>query len=86
MLSWFAVHPTSVNNTNDLVNGDNKGVASYLFENWKNPGKLPGEGDFVGMLCWYVLGRSGYREGDGSPMVGDREALCAQDSSIFHLY
>lgn len=48
MLSWFAVHPTSINNTNDLVNGDNKGVASYLFEQWKNPNSLPGEGSFVG--------------------------------------
>ncbi|RKO84262.1 Neutral/alkaline nonlysosomal ceramidase, partial [Blyttiomyces helicus] len=30
--SWFAVHGTSMNNTNDLVSGDNKGFASYLWE------------------------------------------------------
>ena len=32
MLNWFAVHGTSMNNTNTLVNGDNKGLASYLIE------------------------------------------------------
>lgn len=31
-LNWFAVHGTSMNNTNTLVNGDNKGLASYLIE------------------------------------------------------
>lgn len=31
-ISWFAVHCTSVNNKNQLVNGDNKGVASMLLE------------------------------------------------------
>ena len=32
MLNWFAVHPTSMGNTNKLITGDNKGYASYLFE------------------------------------------------------
>eukprot|EP00164_Ancoracysta_twista_P004307 GFYU01005800.1.p1 GENE.GFYU01005800.1~~GFYU01005800.1.p1 ORF type:complete len:712 (+),score=286.13 GFYU01005800.1:172-2307(+) len=47
-LSWFAVHCTSMNNTNTLISGDNKGYASYLFEQAKN-GKdsLPGQGPFV---------------------------------------
>ena len=31
-LNWFAIHPTSLGNTNRLISGDNKGVASYLFE------------------------------------------------------
>jgi neutral ceramidase len=30
--SWFAVHGTSMNNTNALVNGDNKGAAAQLME------------------------------------------------------
>jgi len=34
--TWFAVHPTSMNNTNTLLSGDNKGYASYLFERHKN--------------------------------------------------
>ena len=32
MATWFAVHPTSMNNTNHLVASDNKGLASYLTE------------------------------------------------------
>lgn len=31
-INWFAVHPTSMNNTNRLISGDNKGYASQLFE------------------------------------------------------
>ncbi len=27
-VSWFPVHCTSINNTNSLISGDNKGVAS----------------------------------------------------------
>lgn len=32
VFSWFPVHGTSVNNTNRLVSGDNKGVASQILE------------------------------------------------------
>ncbi|KAF7504170.1 hypothetical protein GJ744_002639 [Endocarpon pusillum] len=32
MLSWFAVHGTSLYGNNTLISGDNKGVAAYLFE------------------------------------------------------
>lgn len=31
-INWFAVHGTSLHNTNRLISGDNKGYASYLFE------------------------------------------------------
>ncbi|XP_068227138.1 putative neutral ceramidase C isoform X1 [Palaemon carinicauda] len=47
MINWFAVHPTSMNNTNTLISGDNKGYASQLFEKDMNPGALPGQGSFV---------------------------------------
>ncbi|XP_071530877.1 neutral ceramidase [Panulirus ornatus] len=47
MVNWYAVHPTSMNNTNTLVSGDNKGYASQLFEEAMNPGALPGQGKFV---------------------------------------
>lgn len=47
MINWFAVHPTSMNNTNALISGDNKGYASQLFEKDMNPGALPGQGSFV---------------------------------------
>lgn len=35
MISWFAVHATSMGNDNHLISGDNKGYASYLFEKAK---------------------------------------------------
>ncbi|XP_014680017.1 PREDICTED: neutral ceramidase-like [Priapulus caudatus] len=60
MISWFAVHCTSMNNTNHLISGDNKGYASYLFEQHMNPGSLPGEGDFVAAFAQA-------NEGDVSP-------------------
>ncbi|XP_017579289.1 neutral ceramidase [Pygocentrus nattereri] len=47
IFSWFAVHPVSMNYTNRLVSSDNLGYASYLFEQEKNIGSLPGEGPFV---------------------------------------
>ncbi|XP_061563820.1 neutral ceramidase [Cololabis saira] len=47
MLSWFAVHAVSMNYTNRMVSSDNMGYASYLLEQDKNPGELPGQGGFV---------------------------------------
>ena len=31
-VNWYAVHPTSMGNTNKLISSDNKGYAAYLFE------------------------------------------------------
>ncbi|XP_072095828.1 neutral ceramidase [Mobula birostris] len=56
ILSWFAVHPVSMNNTNHLVSSDNMGYASYLFEQDKNVGCLPGEGPFVAAFASSNLG------------------------------
>jgi len=36
-LSWFAIHPTDRGQQNRQVCGDNKGFASFLFENAMNP-------------------------------------------------
>ncbi|XP_039472085.1 neutral ceramidase [Oreochromis aureus] len=47
MISWFAVHAVSMNYTNRMVSSDNMGYASYLLEQDKNPGGLPGQGSFV---------------------------------------
>ncbi|CAF1335658.1 unnamed protein product [Rotaria sordida] len=61
MINFYPVHAVSLNNTNLLVAGDNKGYASYLFEKLKNPsGTLPGQGSFVA-----AFGQS--NEGDVSP-------------------
>lgn len=32
VISWFAVHGTSMNNSNKLISGDNKGYAAMRFE------------------------------------------------------
>ena len=32
MLNWYAIHPTDRGQSNRMINGDNKGWASYLFE------------------------------------------------------
>lgn len=56
LITWFAVHPTSMNNTNHLISGDNKGYASYLFEQSMNKGKLPGRGPFVAAFAASNLG------------------------------
>lgn len=37
-INWFAVHPTSMNNTNKFVSSDNVGYASILLEQEYNPG------------------------------------------------
>ncbi|KAM4624315.1 neutral ceramidase [Polymixia lowei] len=62
MLSWFAVHAVSMNYTNRMVSNDNMGYASYLLEQDKNMGSLPGEGPFV-------AGFSSSNLGDVSPNI-----------------
>ncbi|XP_031317178.2 neutral ceramidase [Camelus dromedarius] len=56
LISWFAIHPVSMNNSNHLVNSDNVGYASYLFEQEKNKGYLPGEGPYVAAFASSNLG------------------------------
>ncbi|KAF4019053.1 hypothetical protein G4228_010715 [Cervus hanglu yarkandensis] len=56
LISWFAIHPVSMKNTNHLVNSDNVGYVSYLFEQEKNKGYLPGEGPYVAAFASSNLG------------------------------
>ncbi|ELV10211.1 Neutral ceramidase [Tupaia chinensis] len=56
LISWFAIHPVSMNNSNHLVNSDNMGYASYLFEQEKNRGYLPGQGPYVAAFASSNLG------------------------------
>lgn len=56
LISWFAIHPVSMNNSNHLVNSDNMGYASYLFEQEKNKEHLPGQGPFVAAFASSNLG------------------------------
>jgi neutral ceramidase len=67
--SWFAVHGTSMNNTNGLISGDNKGYAEFLMEQYMNGnGSIPGQGPFVAAFAQSNLG-------DVSPNT--RGAFCA---------
>ncbi|XP_049850599.1 neutral ceramidase-like [Schistocerca gregaria] len=68
MISWFPVHGTSLNNTNTLISGDNKGYASYLMERDRNQGALPGKGPFVAAYAQCA-------EGDVTPNV--KGAFCS---------
>lgn len=57
--SWFPVHGTSMNNTNELVNGDNKGAASQFMERRaeREYGYKGGKaGSFVAAFCQANVG------------------------------
>ena len=45
-----------MNNTNQLISGDNKGVASLMLEKHMNEGQLPGKGPFVAAFASTNLG------------------------------
>lgn len=62
MINWFAVHATSMNNSNHLISGDNKGYASLKFEQVINGKVLPGKGPFVATFAQS-------NEGDVSPNI-----------------
>lgn len=57
VVNWFAVHGTSMNNTNTLTSGDNRGYASYLLErHFNGEHGMPGTGPFVGAFASTNLG------------------------------
>ncbi|KAK7111468.1 neutral ceramidase B-like [Littorina saxatilis] len=57
MINWFAVHCTSMNNTNGLISSDNKGYASQLFERHMTAqGGLSKPGDYVAAFAQSNLG------------------------------
>ncbi|XP_043588615.1 neutral ceramidase [Bombus pyrosoma] len=56
VINWFAIHPTSMNNTNHLLSSDNVGYASILFEKIMNNDSLPGKGQFVAAFASSNLG------------------------------
>nr|CAD7598359.1 unnamed protein product [Timema genevievae] len=71
-LHWFAVHPTSMNNTNVFISSDNVGLASLLFEQRVEPGSLPGKVTHVTPLSLcregsFVAGFASSNLGDVSP-------------------
>lgn len=56
VLNWFAVHGTSMNNTNTLTSGDNRGYASYTLEKAVNGDAITGTGAFVAAFASTNLG------------------------------
>ncbi|XP_050531893.1 neutral ceramidase-like isoform X2 [Daktulosphaira vitifoliae] len=62
VINWYAVHATSMNNTNKLVSSDNLGYASVMFEQKMNPDNLIGKGHFVAAFA-------SANEGDSSPNI-----------------
>ena len=43
VINWFAIHPVSLNSSNHLISGDNKGLASLMMEKKLNSGKVLGK-------------------------------------------
>eukprot|EP00977_Amphora_coffeiformis_P015740 scaffold4707_cov164-Amphora_coffeaeformis.AAC.14 len=69
LLNWFPVHGTSMNASNHLISGDNKGYASYLMEKHYNGNKtFPGQGSFVAAFASTNLG-------DVSPNIAGPKCL-----------
>ncbi|XP_068081600.1 neutral ceramidase isoform X2 [Anabrus simplex] len=62
VINWYAVHATSMNNTNRLVSSDNLGYACILFEKRMNPNAHPGKNEFVAAFA-------SSNEGDVSPNI-----------------
>lgn len=50
---WFAVHATSMNNTNRLVSSDNLGYAALLLEKEFNTNRIPGRVSLH--INWYKI-------------------------------
>lgn len=78
-LNWFSVHGTSMTNRNQLISADNKGYASYLWENdWAGQtsvAKAQGEYDFVAAFAQSSAG-------DMSPNIGAGTAYGPTDDEF----
>ncbi|RVE54727.1 hypothetical protein evm_000494 [Chilo suppressalis] len=81
VINWYAVHPTSMNNTNKLISSDNVGYAAVLMEKALNGNNTqPGKGNIVCAFASTNLG-------DVSPNTrGPRcefsRAVCDQESLL----
>ncbi|KAL1842242.1 hypothetical protein VTJ49DRAFT_5720 [Mycothermus thermophilus] len=61
VLTWFAVHPTSMQGNNTHITGDNKGLAAYMFEQSVKGASHAAEG--------FVAGFAQANMGDATPNV-----------------
>ncbi|KAI8979014.1 Neutral/alkaline nonlysosomal ceramidase [Pilobolus umbonatus] len=85
LVSWFPVHGVSVNKTNRLINGDNKGYASYLTEKIMNKDTLSGQ-----FVAAFAQSNSGdvspntlgpYCSGTDIPCDGTRKLKCPKGTT-----
>ncbi|KAG2219529.1 hypothetical protein INT45_003094 [Circinella minor] len=88
--NWFAVHGVSVNSSNRLINGDNKGYAAYSAEHQFNgQEQLAGKGPFIagffqsneGDVSPNTLGA--YCTGTEIPCDGSFDTKCPGSSRCF---
>ncbi|KAJ8730528.1 hypothetical protein PYW08_001941 [Mythimna loreyi] len=56
VMNWFAVHTTSMNNTNRLVSSDNLGYAAIRMEKELNPRSMTGKPEIVAGFFSSILG------------------------------
>ncbi|CEI92025.1 hypothetical protein RMCBS344292_06299 [Rhizopus microsporus] len=82
LVSWFPVHGVSVNNTNRLINGDNKGYAAYLAEKIM----LRNQANFIAAFAQSNEGDvspntlGAYCTGTDIPCDGSRDDICPENS------
>lgn len=75
--NWYAVHATSMNNTNKLVTSDNMGYAALLLEKEYNTNKVPGKVSFSFYDCfiWLIFSKT--------VLVQNQ---CCKSIKIFYVY
>ncbi|GAA5799021.1 hypothetical protein HPULCUR_004430 [Helicostylum pulchrum] len=88
LVSWFPVHGVSINSTNRLINGDNKGYAAYLAEKKINgENVISGSGKFVAAFSQSNEGdvspntMGSYCTGTDIPCDGTRDSKCPSGST-----
>jgi len=85
VLNWFAVHGTSVEKDNGLINGDNKGYAAYAFEKKMGTTYLQ-DGEFVAAFASKASGDASPNiakdvDGDGDwDCLANENWTCARES------
>ncbi len=90
VLTWHAVHPTSMSYHNHLISSDNKGYAAYAFERWwkEQHSALAGDGPFVAAFAQSNCGDvtpnlsldqrgPGQDEFDSTRIMGGRQCAAA---------
>ncbi|KAE8241470.1 hypothetical protein A4X13_0g7402 [Tilletia indica] len=86
LLSWYAVHGTSLYENNTLTSGDNKGLAAVLYETKVQPDLMPGNNTFIAGFSQASVGDTspntlGALCVDGSP-CDNQHSTCPTDRGV----